>query len=419
MSAVARSAAPRSSSSCRPKDSSCPACLLASSPRLVMTVSRLLKSWAALPASLRMASSRSDRRTWPFEISRLRDVAEAPHPASRLPVLPVRDGIPLEGPAVLELQHVERFGLRLGVELSNLAQELLRVLELVEDVRDQGGVVAHGQHRAGDSPELREPMIERLHAAPVVHHQDAVRSGVEGRTQDGYGSPHLLLRAMTLEGGHDLACREGQDLLLPFSVSRGVGPRSNRQSAEGLLSGPQGHAQPAPQGVAAPAFGRSRGQEGLARLHDLRGPFIRERPRPGHDRRLPGEVGAGELRGRRVLEHDPEALRPHERAKRGSDPGIEVGHVGGGLRLLGHEIERGAHGLGVLPLGDVPHHSRERGPGLASTFSEGDLHRDLAAALVARDELDRMPVHVLATGGDVAREGGSGDARAGRPASAW
>ena len=84
----------------------------------------------------------------------LGNVAEAPHAAHRLPVLPLGDGVALEDPAVPELQDVEGLGLRLRVQLTDLPKELLRRLELVQDVGQQL-VVVPGLHEAGrDAPEL-------------------------------------------------------------------------------------------------------------------------------------------------------------------------------------------------------------------------------------------------------------------------
>ena len=53
------------------------------------------------------------------------DVAEAPHPAHRVAVEHLGDGVALEDAAVVELEDVEALRLRLRVHLLDLAQELV------------------------------------------------------------------------------------------------------------------------------------------------------------------------------------------------------------------------------------------------------------------------------------------------------
>ncbi len=79
-------------------------------------------------------------------------VPEAPDPAHRLAIDPLRPRVAFERAAVLELERVEALGLGSAVQLANLGEESLGFDELIQDEGD--GVVVARLEDLGRNPPL-------------------------------------------------------------------------------------------------------------------------------------------------------------------------------------------------------------------------------------------------------------------------
>ena len=124
-----------------------------------------------------------------FGATSRRHVAEAPHAPHGAAVQTQRNRVPLENSPVLEVQHVEAVGLRLGVALLNAVHKELRIHELVLDVLDQpppaAEVVVSGNQRRLQLPDFLEAAVVGDDLAIQIDDQDPVGGGFECGLQDG------------------------------------------------------------------------------------------------------------------------------------------------------------------------------------------------------------------------------------------
>jgi hypothetical protein len=97
-----------------------------------------------------------------------------------------RRGVALEHAAVHELDQREVLGLGRAQQRIELAQVLVRVLQLLADERQQfpGGGLRQVRR---DVPHAQELAVAQQDLAPGAHDQDAVGGGVEGGAQEGDG----------------------------------------------------------------------------------------------------------------------------------------------------------------------------------------------------------------------------------------
>src|SRR6266581_5434361 len=111
-------------------------------------------------------------------------VAEAPHPAYRLPLDELGPGIAFEDAAVLELDGVETLLAGIRIERIHLVAELLGVFQLIEDEIECVLVLTGGEDPRREAPHLRELLVVGADLAEVVDDQNAVGRGLERRTEE-------------------------------------------------------------------------------------------------------------------------------------------------------------------------------------------------------------------------------------------
>ena len=232
------------------------------------------------------------------------DVAEAPHPADGDAVEPLRRGVALEHAAVLELDHVERLRLRLGVELGHPLHEAVGLAHLLEDEVQGVAVVARAQHLGGDAPHLREPLVVRNDAAVAGDGEQAVSGGLQRGLHQGERAVQLRLRPLPLGDVVDDRVEQrlparfhgaGVDLHLPHLARRQpMGHHEGASALRGALRERLRHLLRRP----AVEVGEGAGGQVLARAAvEERGGGIgfQDASRPGIDEELDGAVGLEDL----------------------------------------------------------------------------------------------------------------------------
>ena len=80
-----------------------------------------------------------------------------------------------------ELRHVEALGDRIVVKLLDTLEESLRILQLLDRVRERALVVAAFGDVGGDAPHANELLVEAGDLAVCRDDEDAVRGGLERR----------------------------------------------------------------------------------------------------------------------------------------------------------------------------------------------------------------------------------------------
>jgi hypothetical protein len=145
----------------------------------------------------RRLDDRDEPRRGLLGVGALADVAEAPDAADHLARQPLRLRVALEHPAVAEVQRVQALGLGLRVERPHPVDERLRVLQLLDHVRERP-LLARGQQLARHAPHRAELLVEAHHAAGEVGHHDAVGGRLEGRLDQRQRVLALGLRAAPL-----------------------------------------------------------------------------------------------------------------------------------------------------------------------------------------------------------------------------
>ena len=172
----------------------------------------------------------------------LRDVPEAPHPPDADPLQALGPREALEDPAVAKRDDVRALGLGGGVELAHLAEEGVRVLELLDDERERPSVVAGLEDLPRNPPHLGEWLVVGDDAPAQVHDEDAVRRGLERRLEKGHRPADVddaaleLLQVLDVRDGERDRLRDG---LIGLEVDRARLARIGEQEiqdAEGLLA---------------------------------------------------------------------------------------------------------------------------------------------------------------------------------------
>ncbi len=105
---------------------------------------------------------------------------------------------PLEDTAIFELQNVVALLAGLGINAHRPRHEPARVLQLIEHVGQSPAVITGGRDLVGDPPHLDEPPVVRDDVAAVVHDQNAVGRGIQGRPQKSERSLQLSFGAFAL-----------------------------------------------------------------------------------------------------------------------------------------------------------------------------------------------------------------------------
>ena len=173
----------------------------------------------------------------------------------------------------------------------------------------------------------------------MIHHQDAVGRGVEGRAEDRDHALALSCRAFALHGRRHLVRCEGKDLEVAVTIAGGSGTSLDDEGADRPFSPSERDSEP--------ALGRSGvGHQGAAGRQDLCRAF---RPVLGARIRVPGKVGEAEGSRGLVLDHHMEAPGAQKLAEGGMDGRVEIVHIQGAASARGDAIERRRHGKGALP----------------------------------------------------------------------
>ena len=130
----------------------------------------------------------------------LRDVAKRPQ-TSQLVVKRQWPGISLENPAILEMQQIALFLIRL-VDLFYPTQKTFRIGQLIEDIGQQPLVLSGADQLIGYPLKRLEAVIGVEDGSIGVHHQNAIGGGIQRGAQHGFAadqhllgvvsSPHLL-----------------------------------------------------------------------------------------------------------------------------------------------------------------------------------------------------------------------------------
>jgi hypothetical protein len=112
-------------------------------------------------------------------------VTEAPHPAHRLPVEPLRHGESLEDPAIAQLDRIEALRLGHPVELSDPRQECLGIDDLIDGGLQQGVVIPALDRLRRDAPHLNEPLVVGNHPPHPVDDQQTIGGRLDRGAQQG------------------------------------------------------------------------------------------------------------------------------------------------------------------------------------------------------------------------------------------
>jgi len=168
-----------------------------------------------------------------FGAASRRHVTKTPDPAHGAAVQSQRNRIPLDHPAVFEVENVEAVGLRFGVPLLNAIDEKLRIDELRLHVLDQVAasrrVAVGGDHRRRQVPDLLKAAVVGDDLPIQIDDQHSIRRGLERGLQDrdgqridgstGFLRPRLRLGPVF---------RHGPNVRVAARVTSLTGPRPYR-----------------------------------------------------------------------------------------------------------------------------------------------------------------------------------------------
>ena len=109
------------------------------------------------------------------------DIAKAPDAADNLIPDPLRPGIALNDPPILEFQFIKTFLGEVVVKLLDFVQELLGCCQLVQHAFDDRRIILGFEKPGRNLPDGYKPLVERLDVSLVIYHQNAVSRGFKGR----------------------------------------------------------------------------------------------------------------------------------------------------------------------------------------------------------------------------------------------